>query len=126
MSPPVSLPPKRDRAAERRKQSARILRHGTETMAPCSNCQKSGSLCKMLQGHARCATCTKKNLRCDGQFSEDEYDLLDKKKQELQEKVRSSQRRVSDRAQWYAREMARLASQQSEEMMSEQRSLALM
>ena len=63
-------------------------------------------------------------MRCNGQFSENEYESLGRTKLELQEKVRSAQSRVSERAQWYTSEMAHLATQQAAGMALEQRSLA--
>ena len=115
--------PPRNRVEDRRKQANRIARHGIEAMAPCSNCRKSGGLCKMLKGNARCQNCTRKNMRCDGQFSEEEYDALERQKMVLQDKVKQARERLSQRAQWYAQEMARLAAQQVIELQAEQKSL---
>jgi hypothetical protein len=49
---------------------------------------------------------------------------LERKKSELRAKVRESQTRLAQRAQWYAGEMARLAQQQSLEMLQEQSRLS--
>jgi hypothetical protein len=78
----------------------------------------------MKHGVSRCSECLKKNTRCDGQYSEEEYQSIERKKSELQGKVREAQARMAQRAQWYAGEMARLAQQQSLEMLQEQSRLS--
>ena len=70
---------------QRHNQAQKILKHGRETMAPCSNCRRVGALCVMLKGQARCSCCTRKNMSCDGQYSEEEYMSLEDRKRQLRD-----------------------------------------
>ncbi|KIW86590.1 uncharacterized protein Z519_12802 [Cladophialophora bantiana CBS 173.52] len=63
-------------------------------------------------------------MKCDGQYSESEYQSIERKKSELRNKVQEAQARMAQRAQWYAGEMARLAQQQSLELLQEQSRLS--
>jgi len=60
-----------------------IIRTGAANMAPCTQCQKSGVDCIVKKGYKRCGPCTKKNVRCSGNFSQTVFENLEKKKQEL-------------------------------------------
>lgn len=88
----------RNRVADRKRQALRIQTCGHETMAPCTNCARSNLVCKMLKGNVRCSCCTLKNMKCDGQFSEDEFDLLEKQKEKLRDRVRAQHEHLSDLA----------------------------
>lgn len=46
-------------------------------------------------------------MKCDGRYSEDEYQALEMAKQELQKKVREAQDCMAHRAQQFVKEMAR-------------------
>ena len=63
-----------------------IIRTGARAMAPCPQCQRSGSTCIVRKGNKRCGPCTKKNMTCDGNFSQTTFDNLEKKKHELRVK----------------------------------------
>ena len=56
---------------------------GSESMAPCPQCQLSGARCVVRKGNKRCGPCTKKNVVCDGNFSQTVFDNLENKKAEL-------------------------------------------
>ena len=87
------------RTLQRYLQADRIEELGAETMAPCTNCQKSpNSVCILRKGNARCSNCTRKNMKCDGQFSEDEYQSLQAQKEAPRNEVRAKHVRLSELA----------------------------
>ena len=58
-------------------------------MGRCTPCQQSNSLCFMLDGYAKCSSCTKKGVRdCDGNFSAEEFDALTAQRNKLTEAAR--------------------------------------
>jgi len=57
-------------------------------MGRCTPCQNSDSFCWVLEGRSKCSSCLKKGVgNCDGNFSEAEFDALERKKQEIKEKA---------------------------------------
>ena len=48
----------------------------------------------MLKGYSKCSSCVKKNVRCDGKFSEVEFDALDSKKRDVQSQAREKRAEV--------------------------------
>ena len=50
------------------------------------------------EGYARCIACLRKNVRCDGTFSEVEFGRLESKKKELQLQSREARDRFSSLA----------------------------
>jgi hypothetical protein len=58
-------------------------------MGRCTPCQNSNSLCFMLDGYAKCSSCTKKGVKdCDGNFSAEEFDALTAQRNRLTEAAR--------------------------------------
>ena len=62
-----------------------IIATGVKSMAPCPQCQASGTTCIVRRGNKRCGPCTKKNVACGGNFSQTVFDNLERKKQELRQ-----------------------------------------
>ena len=84
----------------RHRLSAKIERLGILTiMAPCEQCQKSGSLCYVLKGCTRCSSCERKNVRCSGTFSDAEFESLEQRKRELRQQSQESRGQLSSLAQ---------------------------
>ena len=67
-----------------------ICRTGVE-MAPCPQCQRSGTTCVVRKGYKNCGPCTRKNMNCGGTFRQTEFDSLDRKRAELADRVRKGQ-----------------------------------
>ena len=65
-----------------------ICTTGVQAMAPCPQCRKAGVTCFVRKGNKRCGPCTKKNMTCDGSFSQAVFDNLEAKKQELRQRSR--------------------------------------
>lgn len=69
-----------------------ICTTGVEAMAPCPQCQSAGTLCIIRKGNKRCGPCTKKNMTCDGNFSQSVFENLETKKQELRQMSRDGRK----------------------------------
>ena len=63
-------------------------------MGRCSACQHGNSLCFVLKGYSKCSSCVKKNIRCDGKFSEAEFEALDSRKREVQTRAQEKRAKV--------------------------------
>jgi len=63
-------------------------------MAPCPQCQSSGTVCIVKKGYKRCGPCTRKNVGCGGNFSEAAFDTLEKKRDELRAKSRLGRKQM--------------------------------
>lgn len=84
-------------------------------MGRCTPCQKTDSFCFVLEGRNKCSSCLKKGVRdCDGNFSEAEFEALERKKQDLRRQVSSQQAEVGRRAAEAASAFAALAQAQQE------------
>lgn len=107
-------------SSERRKTAAlKIKLLGIELldMGRCTPCQNSGSACYILKGHKKCSSCEHKdNRRCDGTFSELEFDTLEAKKREAQKDAQEKRAEVGRRAAAAAQAYADLAKAQQEEI----------
>ena len=95
------------RVTQRFQQAEKVDQLGIENMAPCSNCQKSQSVCIMQKGVTRCSCCIRKNMKCDGQYSEAEYQSLEKSKHDLRKKVEMAQMDMARYAAEFATNMAK-------------------
>ncbi len=85
MMPPVRTP--KFSSTDRRKRLAcRIEQLGFPAMAPCPQCVESQSVCIVQKQSSRCSCCTRKNIRCGGNFSDAEFDQLESQKTELLQK----------------------------------------
>ena len=49
----------------------------------------------MLKGYSKCSSCVWKNIWCDSQFSEAEFDKLDQKKRDVQSRTRDKRAEIS-------------------------------
>ncbi len=86
-------------------------------MGRCTPCQVANTQCFVLKGRKRCSACeSKNNNRCDGNFSEVEFDSLEAKKRQCQEEARSKRAEVGRRAAAAAQAYAELAQAQQEEV----------
>lgn len=107
-------------SSERRKTAAaKIKLLGLELleMGRCTPCQSSNSACYILKGHQRCSTCEHKdNRRCDGKFSELEFDTLEVKKREAKADAQAKRAEVGRLAAAAAQAYADLAKAQQEEI----------
>lgn len=82
----------------RHRDIKKIIQIGTERvdMGRCTPCQNSNSLCFVLKGYSKCSTCMRKGIKaCDGNFSEEEFDTLEAKKQEFRNKALSQRSEVA-------------------------------
>jgi hypothetical protein len=85
--------PRRPKSSTARRQNTvlkiRALGRELLEMGRCTPCQNSDSVCFVLDGCARCNTCTKKNIKeCDGTFSDAEFDALTAQRNRLVEAAR--------------------------------------
>jgi hypothetical protein len=51
---------------------------------PCSGCVTFGSLCVFSDSLTRCAECVRRSVRCDGNFSVDNFDRLTAEQRKLE------------------------------------------
>jgi hypothetical protein len=66
-------------------------------MGRCTPCQRSNSLCFMLDGYAKCSSCTKKGVKdCDGNFSAEEFDALTAQRNKLVEAARRKDEEIKE------------------------------
>lgn len=84
-------------------------------MGRCSACQNGNSLCFVLKGYSKCSSCVKKNIRCDGKFSEVEFEALDQRKREVQSRAQEKRAEVGRLAAAAAAAYTALAEAQREE-----------
>jgi hypothetical protein len=70
----------------RRRQvlAARVLSKGLLAEMPCSACATSGSLCLFSPHSIKCADCVRRGVRCDGNFSADDFDRLTAEQRKLE------------------------------------------
>ena len=94
------MPPERNNnsTGRRHRTAAKIKALGFATMAPCPQCQKSGAVCYVLKGCARCSSCERKNVTCGGTFSDAEFDSLERKKAELRQQSQDTRSLLSNLA----------------------------
>ena len=92
-------PPPRSRADQYHDLGDAIIQLGVETMAPCPQCKKAGTVCVIRKGYRKCGPCMKKNMVCGGFFSKAEFDKLSRKKAELREQSAAGQKMMLQLAQ---------------------------
>jgi hypothetical protein len=56
--------------------ATRVASKGKEVEISCSSCTTSGSLYVFSDSLTRCAECVRRGVRCDGNFSVDDFDRL--------------------------------------------------
>jgi Zn ribbon nucleic-acid-binding protein len=89
----ISKPPS---STDRRKRlAARIEQLGFPAMAPCPQCEESGAVCIIQKNSTRCSSCVRKNVKCGGQFSDAEFDVLESQKNELLLKKMEARKRLT-------------------------------
>ena len=73
--------------SSRRRQilSARVRLEGVEVDMPCSLYAISGSLCMFSVASIKCSECVRRGVRCDGNFSSDDFDRLTAEQQKLEQ-----------------------------------------
>ena len=81
--PPVRTDPDKSSTARRKRLAAKIDLPGFPAMAPCPQRVSPGARCVIQKSSARCSSCTKKNITCDGNLSDAEPDSLESQKQKL-------------------------------------------
>ena len=64
-------------------------------MALCPQCTSSGAQYVIQKSSSRCSACTRKNIRCDGNFSKVEFDSLEAQKTELLKKKMEARSRLT-------------------------------
>ena len=74
------VPPSR----RRKVLAARVTSEGSEVGMPCSGCATSGSLCIFSLSSTRCAECVRRGVRCDGNFSAEDFDRLTAEQRKLE------------------------------------------
>lgn len=84
--------------ARRKRLADKIEALGSPAMAPCPQCVAGGAVCVIQKSSARCARCLRKNLRCDGVFSDAEFDSLEAQKTELSRKRAEARSRLTNLA----------------------------
>ena len=92
-----------------------LLGYQLFNMGRCSACQHGNSLCFVLKGYSKCSSCVKKNIRCDGKFSEAEFEALDSRKREVQTRAQKKRAEVGRLAAAAAAAYTALADAQREE-----------
>ena len=86
-------------------------------MGSCSACQRAHTPCVVLKGYSKCARCTKVNAkRCDGNFSELEFDTLERQKSVLRAQAAEKRAEVGRLAAAAAAAYTALAEAQKEEV----------
>ena len=70
----------------RRRQvlAARVLSEGVLTEITCSACAISGSLYHFSPHSIKCADCVRRGIRCDRNFSADDFDRLTREQKKLE------------------------------------------
>jgi hypothetical protein len=64
--------------------ATRIASKGKEVQMPYSGYTISGSLCVFSDSSIRCAKCVRRGVRCDGNFSIDDFDRLTAEQRKLE------------------------------------------
>lgn len=93
--PPVRTDPHTSSTARRKRLAAKIDLLGFPAMAPCPQCVTSGAKCVIQKSSGRCSSCTKKNITCDGNFSDAEFDSLEAQKQKLFDRKMEARSRLT-------------------------------
>jgi hypothetical protein len=62
----------------------RVASERKEVEIPCSGCATSGSLCVFSDSLTRCAECVRRGVRCDSNFSVDDFDRLTAEQRKLE------------------------------------------
>jgi len=75
--------PAKSSVARRLSIADKIQRLGKCMMVACTNCRNNNEVCIMMEGSKWCACCAKKNMSCDGNFSEEEFDQLAEQKRKI-------------------------------------------
>jgi Zn ribbon nucleic-acid-binding protein len=65
--------------------STRVRLEGVEVDMPCTPCATSGSLCLFSEASVKCSECVRCGVRCDGNFSGDDFDRLHAEQQKLEQ-----------------------------------------
>ena len=81
--PPVRTDPDKSFTAWRKRLAAKIDLLSFLVMASCPQCVTSSAKCVIQKSSGRCSLCTKKNITCDGNFSNVEFDSLEAQKRKL-------------------------------------------
>jgi hypothetical protein len=64
--------------------AARVLSEGLLAEIPCSACAISRSLCLFSLHSIKCADCVHRGVRCDSNFSTDDFDHLTTEQKKLE------------------------------------------
>ena len=81
--PPVRTDPNKSSTIRRKCLADKIDLLDFPAMAPCPQCVASGAKYVIQKSSTRCSSCTRKNISCDGNFSNAEFDSLEAQKQKL-------------------------------------------
>ena len=117
---PSSRIEKRPRSSTQRRhllvQKIELIGKQLFDMGRCTPCQNSDSFCFVLEGRSKCSSCLKKGVAsCDGNFSEAEFDALERKKQEIKREALAQRAEVGRLAAAYAEVASALAKAQLKE-----------
>jgi phage FluMu protein gp41 len=81
----------------RRRQSlsTRVRLQGVEADIPCSPCAASGSLYYFSEASTKCSECVRRGVRCDGNFSTNDFDRLHAKQEKLERAQQDALKRAA-------------------------------
>lgn len=77
---------KRSSTLQHKSLADKIRQFGLPAMVACSGCLRANVLCVFGKESVSCAHCVSSGLKCDGNFSEKEWDTISQKKKQLQER----------------------------------------
>lgn len=69
-----------------------INKTGVVAMEACRQCEKAKEPCVVKRGYKNCGRCTKKGMKCSGNFSQANFDKLEVKKQELRKEAEQARK----------------------------------
>ena len=93
--PPVRTDPNKSSTARRKRLAAKIDLLSFPAMAPYPQCLASSAKCVIQKSSGRCSSCTKKNITCDSNFSNAEFDSLEAQKRKLFDRKMETRSRLT-------------------------------
>jgi hypothetical protein len=116
---------KRDRIADRVRQSEKIRKYGFPVDFPCEYCVSKNQSCIMDSKSRNCASCTRRGRKCEKRFhSANEWNRLQEEEDRISRELREAESSVmsSNEAQaLLLRQLSEIALQQSEALAKVQR-----
>ena len=75
-----------------RRLGENIDRTGVVAMEACRQCAKAQATCVVKKGYKNCGRCTKKGMKCSGNFSQANFDKMEAKKLELRKEAEQARK----------------------------------